>query len=234
MLPRTWIGRPYAIATLLVALLALVGFWPTYYGPLLRGAVETSELTHVHAAVQVLWLALFGAQVALAATGRVGLHTRLGPWVMGYAVVVVGAGVAISFETAGRFVAVGQITRGQRLLFGFLRDLVFFGAFVVAGWAYRTRPQIHKRLMVVATTIVAMPAVGRMAFLGTPPSLTDYMLVWPLPVYVAMMHDYVTARLIHPAYVIGVLGMLAQRLVLPFGRTDTWAKLSGWIVPLYQ
>jgi hypothetical protein len=28
--------------------------------------------------------------------------------------------------------------------------------------------------------------------------------------------------------------MLAQRLVLPLGRTDTWTKWSAWFVPLYQ
>jgi hypothetical protein len=111
---------------------------------------------------------------------------------------------------------------------------VFFAAFVLAGWVYRTRPQIHKRLMLVATTIVAMPAISRMAFLGTPPSLADYMLVWPLRVDVAMMHDYATARRIHPVYAIGVLAMLAQRLVLPLGRTDTWTKWSARFVPLYQ
>jgi hypothetical protein len=36
------------------------------------------------------------------------------------------------------------------------------------------------------------------------------MLLWPAPVYVAMVHDFRTRRLIHPAYVIGVLAMLAE------------------------
>ena len=88
--------------------------------------------------------------------------------------------------------------------------------------------------MIVAATVVVVPAIGRMTFLGTPPSLVVFMLVWPLPVYVAMLHDYVTKRLIHPAYVTGVLAMLAERLVLPFGRTETWSAMSAWFVPFYQ
>lgn len=38
----------------------------------------------------------------------------------------------------------------------------------------------------------------------------------------------------HPSFVTGVLAMLAQRLVLPLGRTDTWTRLSAWFVPFYQ
>ena len=225
--------NPSVAAIVLAALLALIGFWPTYFGHLLRGTVDEPLLTHAHAVVQVVWLALFGAQVALAATGRLSQHKRLGAWVMGYAVVVAVVGVAVAFETAGRQVAAGDIARGQRFLFNFLREVAFFSAFVAAGWAFRSKPQVHKRLMVVAVTMVVVPAIGRMRFLGTPPSLGDFMLVWPLPVYVAMVHDYVTKRLVHPAYVVGVLAMLAERLVLPLGRTDTWTRLSAWFVPLY-
>jgi hypothetical protein len=111
---------------------------------------------------------------------------------------------------------------------------VFFAAFVTAGWVYRSKPQVHKRLMIVAVTMVVVPVIGRMRFLGTPPSLADFMLVWPLPVYVAMAHDYFTKRVVHPAYLVGVLAMLAERLVLPLGRTDVWTRLSAWFVPLYQ
>jgi len=225
---------PYVAAIALAAILALIGFWPTYFGKLLNGSVETTRLIHVHAVVQVVWLALFAVQVGLAATGRVALHKKLGTWLMAHAVVVVCVGVAMSFETAGRYVAAGDIARGQRFLFNFLREVLLFAACVAAGWAYRSKPQAHKRLMIVAATVVVVPAIGRMTFLGTPPSLVVFMLVWPLPVYVAMLHDYVTKRLIHPAYVTGVLAMLAERLVLPFGRTETWSAMSAWFVPFYQ
>jgi hypothetical protein len=228
------VRNPSVAAFALVVLIALVGFWPTYFGRLIPWTADETGLTHAHAAVQVAWLALFGTQVALAATGRIAQHRRLGAWVMGYAVVVACVGVAIAFETAGRQVVAGDIARGQRFLFNFLREVVFFAAFVAAGWVYRARPHVHKRLMIVAATMAVVPAVGRMRFLGVPPSLGDFMLVWPLPVYVAMAHDYVTKRSVHPAYVVGVLAMLAERLVLPLGRSDTWTRLSSWFVPFYQ
>jgi hypothetical protein len=40
--------------------------------------------------------------------------------------------------------------------------------------------------MLVATTLLLGPAVGRMIFLGFPVAVWKFMLVWPLPVYLAM------------------------------------------------
>jgi hypothetical protein len=145
--------RLYLPATLLAVAVALVGFWPTYFGPLLKGRVDTPLLIHVHAVVYVLWLALFVAQVVLVATNRVRLHVQLGRWIMVYGVVLVIAGLMAMAEGFGARLATGDVFRAQRWLFSVLRDLVFFVPFLIAGWTYRRKPEIHKRLMIVATTI---------------------------------------------------------------------------------
>jgi hypothetical protein len=44
---------------LLAVLVAAVGFWPTYFGPLLAGTLDKPAVIHVHAAVFVTWLGLF-------------------------------------------------------------------------------------------------------------------------------------------------------------------------------
>ena len=64
--------------------------------------------------------------------------------------------------------------------------------------------------MIVATTILVLPAVSRMSFLGTPVALWKFMLVWPLPVYLLMIHDFYQKRLIHPIYLIGVAEVLTR------------------------
>ena len=52
--------RPLYIAlSALMALIAAVGFWPTYYGPLVRLTLAQPPLIHVHAVVFTGWLALF-------------------------------------------------------------------------------------------------------------------------------------------------------------------------------
>jgi hypothetical protein len=77
---RVQTKRVFVPLALLAVVIAAIGFWPTYFGPLLKGTLHTQLVIHVHAAVFVTWLGLFIAQAALAATGRVALHMRLGPW----------------------------------------------------------------------------------------------------------------------------------------------------------
>jgi hypothetical protein len=236
--------RLYVAAALMTTALAVVGFWPTYFGPLLSGGVPqhrtasnvfeaATSVIHVHAVVYVLWLLLFVLQVVFAASGRIALHMRVGRWLMAYGLVLIGAGLMVASEGFAARLATGDVFGAQRWLFGILRELAFFAPFLVAGWIYRHQPEIHKRLMIVATLILVVPAVGRMTFLGTPPPLWKYMVVWPLPVYMAMIHDFRTQKLVHPVYVIALVAMLAMRLVLPFGSSPTWQTIASRITAFY-
>jgi hypothetical protein len=227
-------SRLYLPATILVIVTALVGFWPTYFGPALKGRVHVPPLIHLHAVVYVTWLALFATQVTLAATNRIKLHMQLGRWMMAYGVVVVIAGLMALAQAFGKRLATEDVFRAQRYLFGVLKDLVFFVPFLVAGWIYRRKPEIHKRLMIVATTILVLPAVSRMSFLGTPVPIWKFMLVWPIPVYLLVIHDFYRKRLIHPVYLIGVAAMLTMRLILPFGSSRAWQSIAEVITAFYR
>ena len=226
--------RLYLPATILVIVTAIVGFWPTYFGPALKGRVHVPPLIHLHAVIYVTWLALFATQVALAATNRVKLHMQLGRWIMAYGIVVVIAGLMAVAQGFGTRLATEDVFRAQRWLFGVLKDLVFFAPFLIAGWLYRGKPEIHKRLMIMATTILVLPAVSRMSFLGTPVPLWKFMLVWPIPVYLLMIHDFYRKRLIHPVYLIGVAAMLTMRLILPFGSSHAWQSIAAVITTFYR
>lgn len=228
------VRRAFLPAALAGTVLAVVGFWPTYFGPLVTGTVQEPAIIHVHVVVMVAWLVLFIAQAWFAASGRIRLHIRLGPWLMGFGVVLVVVGLLAISEGFAERLATGDVFRAQRWLFGTLRDVVFFVPFLVAGWVSRRRPGIHKRVMLVATTILILPAVGRMTFLGFPVVLWKFMLVWPLPVYLAMAHDFRTKRLVHPVYVIGIAAMLAMRLVLPLNQSAAWHAAAAHITAFYQ
>jgi hypothetical protein len=112
--------------------------------------------------------------------------------------------------------------------------VTFIVPFLAAGWIYRGRPENHKRVMLVATTIMILPAVSRMAFLGVPVPVWKFMLVWPLPVYLTMVHDFRTKHMVHPVYVIGIAAMLAMRLVLPLNQSAAWDSVAAHITSLYR
>jgi hypothetical protein len=221
----------------LAFLMAAVGFWPGYFGPVLGGTGAKTLLVHTHAVVFVGWLAMFATQATLAATGRIALHVRLGPWLFAFGVLLIFVGVLTALGRFENDLAAGDFALARRRLFAPLRDMAVFGPFLAAGWIYRRRPEIHKRIMLVATTVLLVAAVVRMRFLGAllgvPPPLLVIILIWTLPVLVAMGHDFVAKRLVHPVYVIGLAAMVAMLLVSPLHATQPWLGFTTWLAATF-
>src|SRR5687768_12446334 len=80
---------------LALSAVAVIGFWPTFFGPLMRGAANRHWVLNLHGAVFTGWLVLLVAQVALAARGRIAMHRRLGSFGIAYGCLVLVAGVVV-------------------------------------------------------------------------------------------------------------------------------------------
>src|SRR3954469_11959105 len=86
--------RPlYMALSILIALIAVAGFWPTYFGPLVLGTLVQPLLIHVHAVVFTGWLVLFFFQAYFAATKRIQLHLALGKAGIWYGVLLIIVGL---------------------------------------------------------------------------------------------------------------------------------------------
>jgi hypothetical protein len=116
---------------------------------------------------------------------------------------------------------------------------VLFGGFFGAAIAYRRKPEIHKRLIILAAVAVMFAAVGRAltnvgVLLGDPDAplggVPARLLLWYSPVLVAMAHDLVTRRRIHPVYWIGVVAMAVAFLRVPYSQTDHWHAIARTIL----
>ncbi len=225
--------RLYVSLALLAVAIAAVGFWPSYFGPLVGGAAEKTAIVHLHAAVYVGWLALFVTQTVLAATGRVAAHMSLGRFAIGYGVLVIAVGLLTAFARFAIRVRAGETLDAQGQLLGPLLDMVAFAPFFAAAIYYRRAPELHKRLMIVATTSLLIAAVGRMQFIGEPRVLW-VQLIWSTPILVAMAHDFWRQRKIHPVYVLGLVVLLVEGpLLRRAGRmSEIWLDMTRWLVPL--
>jgi hypothetical protein len=120
-----------------------------------------------------------------------------------------------------------------------LGDMVLFGSFFGAAIAYRRRPEIHKRLIVLAAVAVMFAAIGRawtnagLLMTGDPDafrSVAGRLALWYSPVLVAMAHDLVVKRRLHPVYWIGVVAMGVAVLRLPFSETEHWHRIARAIL----
>jgi hypothetical protein len=219
-------ARPFYVGvSLLMGLIAMVGFWPTYFGPLVVGTLSQPLLIHIHATVFVGWLVLFLTQVVLAASGRVAWHLRVGRIGIGYGVLLVIVGLLTGISRTAHRIELGL--PGEQLLFVAFADMTVFSIFFGAAIAFRRKPQVHKRLMLVAATMLLVAAASRMSFL---PLLSMRQAVWVSPILLAMAYDFTARRVIHPVYVIG-LGAFFVRTMSPaiFADTDTWSAVTRWL-----
>jgi len=220
----------YVGVAVLMTVLVGIGFWPSYYGPLVRGVAEVPAFLHIHGIIYIGWMALLIVQAVLAATGRIRAHRSLGNVGIGYGVVVWVVGLLVSFAAPVMHVHAGQWTSDEAAAFLPipLGDMVLFGGFFAAAVVYRRRTEIHKRLMLLATVAILFAAAFRLQAAGVPMSVA--IALWFSPVALGIAYDFSTRRRAHPVYWIGVAAMALALLRLPFRNTDSWHQIGRALV----
>ena len=227
--PRSSIVIPLGI---LMAVIAVAGFWRTYFGALFAGRSHEEWLVHLHAAVFMGWIGLVILQSYFAITGRMALHVKVGKFGMAYGALLVVVGLSFSLvRFAQRVAEVGpEGTRG-----GFLTpltDMITFSVFLAGAWFYRKRPEFHRRFILLAANCILVAAVGRMFGGTTSIAIGDvipFLLVWLSPLWIAMAYDGIRHRIVHPVYVFGALILIAVRYRQLVRETDGWQAISHWL-----
>jgi hypothetical protein len=155
------------------------------------------------------------------------LHVKLGNFGIGYGVLVIVMGVTVAISMFAVRVHAGQIEEAQGDLVAPLSDMVFFAPLFGAAVWLRGKPEIHKRLMIVATTVLLVAAVARMTFLGRP---WPFLFVWCAPLLIGAVFDIVRRRAVPWIYLLGVVVIVARafgaRLV---GETAAWHDWTAWL-----
>ncbi len=214
--------------------LIAVGFWPSYIGPGLAGSLEKTGVVHLHALAYVGWMILFTVQSTLPMMRRTRLHRRLGRFGIGYGVLVFAMGLVVSFEAFFRVVGDGAVgIDGRRALLNPLHDMMVFPVLFGFAIGYRKNPDIHKRLMVLAGTMLVIASVFRMTFID---ATNIFMIdaIWLSPVWLAILHDAVFRRRLHPVYGFGLplMALIPARNLLvdaPF-----WRAFTEWLVATFR
>jgi hypothetical protein len=213
--------RGMALAFLVTA---FAGFAPTYYLKSVTHAPPLSPLLHVHGLVFTAWLVLLFTQTSLVAAHRVDWHRRLGLFGVLVATAMLVLGPMAAIAAARRGFAVGDL-HGMNLLVFQLGAIVLFAGFVGAALYQRRRPELHRRLMLLATINLLPPAIVRLPLVGGRPIVA--LLLCTLFIAPAMLHDLRTRGRVHPVYLWGGLAILLSgpaRAIL--GQTPAWQALA--------
>jgi uncharacterized integral membrane protein len=208
----------YRLMAMLFVIIAIASFAPTSFGLLTSVAAGERPwpplILHVHAAAMTGWLILLLAQTTLIAYGRRDLHRTLGLASLVLAAVVLIAMIGIVFDTAERYLAVeADAGRAGRLLLINGSSIVLFPAFYA--WAILVRKadsETHRRMLILATAVLMIPAIGRLLIRGWIPDfglngadarhLYELLLLAPV-----LLHDTLRRGSPHPAYVVGVVAI---------------------------
>jgi hypothetical protein len=225
-------SRPFYMAIgIVMGVITVSGFWPTYFGPLIAATLTQPPIIHWHALVFGGWLALFFAQAAFAAAGCISLHMCVGRIGIVYGICLIAVGLTTGVIRAGALESAG-------LLMGVTLDMLGFALFLGLAISFRSKPQIHKRAMIVAATALLIAAVSRLWFLPELPMVARipaFFLIWFLPILCAIAYDLAHDKRVHPIYILGIV-ILAIRAIMqdPLAQTDTWLRFADGIFDLWN
>ena len=225
----------YLIFWVLSLAAVLLGFVPGL-GLYLAGAKPWPPfVVHMHAVLFYGWMAFFLVQIWLVRTQNLKTHMKLGLAGIGLGAAMTVIGTFMTFYMA-KFHYLNGESRQLEFMIVPLSDMVSFPIFFVAAIAFRKTGATHKRLMLLATTVLLGAGFGR--FMGRPLSevfgddttfgfwFTLYLMQF-LMMAGAMIYDFATRRTIHPAYLIGVPFVLAVQLFTAYVITNpAWPSFA--------
>lgn len=213
-----------------IVLTVFAGFARTYYlGPYF-GARALSPLLHLHGVVFSSWVVLFVTQTVLVAAHRTDIHRRLG---------IAGALSAALIVVVGTTTAIIRAKQGATPLEGVsplsfmivpLGDMLVFACLIGAGFYFRRRADIHKRLMLLATISILSAAIARLPFEFLKAGPPAFFALNDLFIVACLVYDLVTRGRVHRATAWGGLLIVAsQPLRLWFGGTSVWLAFASWL-----
>ncbi len=211
----------YFAMGLLAASIVVAGFSQTVNANLFHPAVPRPTILWFHGAAFSGWLLFYIFQSALVRTHNVKLHRSLGWFGAGLGVVM----VALGFTTAvvmGRFdIHVLHEPGVEDFLLIPFYDMVAFGTLLTLAILWRKKPELHRRLLFIATVGLLDAAFGRFQYL-----YLNALFFWCLDgvIVLGMVRDLIVNRRVHKVYWIAVPTIVA----LQFGVNYTWLHASPW------
>lgn len=228
-------------------LVAFGGFVGTYWLQVPAGTFIGHPIVHLHAILFSAWPLFFLTQTLMVASGRVAYHRALGLVGISLATAMIFVGLAASIDSLTVGLSMGYGDGVRSFMIVPVTALLVFGGFVCAAIANVSRPDWHKRFMIVATAFILGAAIARVFFLvathgggpGMRPGLAPPLpvslalgpgLIGELLVIAGMLYDWRTRGKPHPAYVIGFVVSIAVMLMrTPLSGTQAWLDVTRFL-----
>lgn len=223
-------------ASLIAFAIVLTGFFKTFLVPSFQRTFEAPLVIYLHGGFLFLWSLFFIAQTLLIRK-RFNLHRLLG-----FSSLVLVGCVVISTMASGVYVMKRDLAAGLgeiaiSSLVGTFTTPIVYAAFVVAGIFYRRKPEIHKRLMLLAMIAILWPAFFR--FRHYFPTIQNPELIFTLiipdsMILLAMLWGKLTVKRVHPVYFTAGLALFAENFA-EYWLFDSpgWRIVAHWLAGFF-
>jgi len=187
----------YFAMSLLFAVIVVSGFKRTVNDNLLHPAIPRPFILWIHGAAFAGWVIFFICQSTLVRIRKVSWHRSLGWFGAGLATLMVPLGVTTAI-IMDRFDTVHHlVTDGDAFLSIPFYDMIAFGVLIALAVYWRTRPELHRRLIFIATCGLMDAPVARFDY------IFDHNLFFPcldLLIVLGVARDLLVERRVHKVY----------------------------------
>ena len=239
--------RFYLVMAAIYLAIAVAGFSPTFWVPMMKGTLHVPPITYVHALFFYGWVVLFLVQTSLAASGNLHFHRELGVFGVAVATGMCFAATGLLINSLKRFEAAGMGAAERPIAIVSAAGVVVISTMFTTAMLNVKKPEVHKRVMLALTSFLLQAGIGRLiafflvgdvrtAHLSPPPPVavtlvasvpTDLLLIIP------MIYDRRTRGRVHPAYwLAGAYILAVQVAIIPLSSTHAWLRVTDWLIAL--
>jgi len=221
----------YFFMSLVIVVVIVYGFSFTIGKNLIHPAVPRPWILYVHATVFSSWLVFFVVQSTLVRSRKVQWHRRMGLFgiALGTLIPIVGVSTAIAM---GRFNTMSlHATHAESDLIIPLFDMVCFTSTFPLAVYWRKKPELHRRLMLVATCALTAAGFGRFPERILPGYL--FYAGVDLLILLGIAHDLIVNRTVHSVYLrVLPLFILGQTIVtyIAYRNVPFWLRIAHAIL----
>ena len=219
----------YFFMSLLVAGIVIAGFSRTVNGSLFHAAVPRPFLLWIHGSAFAGWVVFYIFQSALVRTHNVKWHRFFGWFGAGLAALMVPLGFAISI-IMGRFDAVQLHQPDPTFLSITFYDMFAFGVMVSLAIAWRKKPELHRRLLFIATCSLLDAGFGRFDF------IFNHSLFYPaldLVILLGVVRDLLVDRRVNAVYRYAIPMLIVGQSLAVYlwhGQPVWWLRITHALV----
>lgn len=223
----------YFLMSLLFVLVIVYGFSFTIDKNLIHPAVPRPWILYVHATVFSGWLIFFILQSSLVRSHKVQWHRRVGWFGVGLGTLIPIVGVSTAI-VMGRFNTVSlHVTDAESNLIIPLFDMVCFTSTFPLAFYWRKKPELHRRLMLVATCALTAAGFGRFPERILPAYL--FYAGVDLLILLGMARDVVVNRTVHRVYLFALPPFIVGQTIvtyIAFHQVPFWLSIAHALLGL--